>query len=221
MGDLGLTPALGRSPGGGHGNPLQYSCLENGQRSLMGHRVGHNWVNKHSTAQLTCYVHSDALWFSHIESFHFHVSLQIGNITLSWMARRLEGCIKTLYPRLVIPLTCRGARGARLSQAFTSSRLKAITALWWSPLERLGPSLPSLVLDTRSILKPGDCKDTVRAGRWKAGGLTGQFWSPEKSAVKPNQPRWWQIQGAEGRGETWMPLQCSFTQPKLNFHKQR
>ena len=36
-GDLGLTPGLGRSPGGGHGNPLQYSCLENpdGQSSLM------------------------------------------------------------------------------------------------------------------------------------------------------------------------------------------
>ena len=28
-GDLGLIPVLGRSPGGGHGNPLQYSCLEN------------------------------------------------------------------------------------------------------------------------------------------------------------------------------------------------
>ena len=30
---------LGRSPGGGHGNPLQYSCLENphGQRSLVGY----------------------------------------------------------------------------------------------------------------------------------------------------------------------------------------
>ena len=25
----GLTPRLGRSPGKGHGNPLQYSCLEN------------------------------------------------------------------------------------------------------------------------------------------------------------------------------------------------
>ena len=25
----GLIPGLGRSPGGGHGNPLQYSCLEN------------------------------------------------------------------------------------------------------------------------------------------------------------------------------------------------
>ena len=25
----GSVPGLGRSPGGGHGNPLQYSCLEN------------------------------------------------------------------------------------------------------------------------------------------------------------------------------------------------
>ena len=28
-GDTGLIPGVGRSPGGGHGNPLQYSCLEN------------------------------------------------------------------------------------------------------------------------------------------------------------------------------------------------
>ena len=27
--DTGLIPGLGRSPGGGHGNLLQYSCLEN------------------------------------------------------------------------------------------------------------------------------------------------------------------------------------------------
>ena len=31
-GDLGSIPGLGRSPGGGHGNPLQYSCLENPYR---------------------------------------------------------------------------------------------------------------------------------------------------------------------------------------------
>ena len=41
VGDLrttGWIPGLGRPPGGGHGNPLQYPCLENphGQRSLMG-----------------------------------------------------------------------------------------------------------------------------------------------------------------------------------------
>ena len=38
-GDPGSIPGLGRSPGGGHDNPLQYSCLENphGQRSLAGY----------------------------------------------------------------------------------------------------------------------------------------------------------------------------------------
>ena len=29
VGDLGSIPGLGRSPRGGHGNLLQYSCLEN------------------------------------------------------------------------------------------------------------------------------------------------------------------------------------------------
>ena len=52
--DLGSIFGLGRSPGGGHGNPLPYSCLENphGQKSLVGYspwgyRVRHNWVIKH------------------------------------------------------------------------------------------------------------------------------------------------------------------------------
>ena len=38
--DTGLIFELGRSPGGEHGNPLQYSCLENpqGKRSLEGYR---------------------------------------------------------------------------------------------------------------------------------------------------------------------------------------
>ena len=49
-GDLGLIPGLGRSPGEGHGNPLEYSCLENprdrgawGRLESMGsHGVGHD-----------------------------------------------------------------------------------------------------------------------------------------------------------------------------------
>ena len=38
VGDLGSIPGLGRSPGGGRGNPPQYFCLENphGQRNLAG-----------------------------------------------------------------------------------------------------------------------------------------------------------------------------------------
>ena len=36
-GNVSFIPGLGRSPGGGHGNLLQYSCLENpqGQRSMV------------------------------------------------------------------------------------------------------------------------------------------------------------------------------------------
>ena len=36
-GDLGLIPGLGRSPGEGNGNPLQYSCLGNpmGRRAWL------------------------------------------------------------------------------------------------------------------------------------------------------------------------------------------
>ena len=39
VGDLGSIPGLGRFPGRGHGNPFQYSCLENPheQRSLVGY----------------------------------------------------------------------------------------------------------------------------------------------------------------------------------------
>ena len=37
--EAGSTPTSGRSPRIGNGNPLQYSCLENGQRSLVGYLV--------------------------------------------------------------------------------------------------------------------------------------------------------------------------------------
>ena len=64
---LGSFTGLGRSPGGGHGNPLQYSCLENphGQRSLAvyspwGHEESdttkqlsiHNLLEKKHTSHL-------------------------------------------------------------------------------------------------------------------------------------------------------------------------
>ena len=57
VGDLGSIPGLGRSPGEGRGNPLQYSCLENphGQRSLTGfssYGCEKSGMTKHSTAQL-------------------------------------------------------------------------------------------------------------------------------------------------------------------------
>ena len=43
--DISLIPGLGRSPGGGNGNPLQYSCLENPMDR------GAWWVTAHRVAQ--------------------------------------------------------------------------------------------------------------------------------------------------------------------------
>ena len=43
--EVGLTPGSGRSPGGGHGNPLQYSCLENPMDG------GAWWAMVHSVAK--------------------------------------------------------------------------------------------------------------------------------------------------------------------------
>ena len=47
--DVGLIPGLGRSPGGGHSNPLKYSCLENPMaeesgelQSIESQRIGHD-----------------------------------------------------------------------------------------------------------------------------------------------------------------------------------
>ena len=48
VGDLGSVPGLGRSPGGGHGNPAQYSCLENpmdrGAWQAAVHSVAQSWT---------------------------------------------------------------------------------------------------------------------------------------------------------------------------------
>ena len=57
--DVDSILGLGRSPGGGCGNPFQYSCLENphGQRSLVGYS---SWGHKESdtTEQLSTHIHT-------------------------------------------------------------------------------------------------------------------------------------------------------------------
>ena len=46
--DIGSIPGSGRSAGGGHGNPLQYSCLENpidrGTWQATIHRITKTWT---------------------------------------------------------------------------------------------------------------------------------------------------------------------------------
>ena len=61
--DLSLTPGLGRSPGRGHGNPLQYSCLENphGLRNMVGYAP---WGCKELHTTQPKITHNTASWQS-------------------------------------------------------------------------------------------------------------------------------------------------------------
>ena len=58
--DVGLIPGSGRTPGGGNGNPLQYSCLEKsqGQGSLAGCS---QWGRKESDMTEHAHTHIQAL----------------------------------------------------------------------------------------------------------------------------------------------------------------
>ena len=53
VGNLGLIPGLGRSPGEGHGTPLQYSCLENPMDGGAWWATAHGFAK--SWTQLSCF----------------------------------------------------------------------------------------------------------------------------------------------------------------------
>ena len=101
--DLGLIPGLGRSPGGGHGNPLQYSCLENlhGQRNLEGCR---SWGGKESD---TTERHSTTTPLQLASSKHFFFWPKTpGNMSLftspSCLGHRAQVTLKTVYRRRIL-----------------------------------------------------------------------------------------------------------------------
>ena len=67
VGDTGLIPGLGRSPGGGHGSPFQYSCLENpmdrGAWQATVHGVAKRqtwlkWLSTHSFLHISVFIYN-------------------------------------------------------------------------------------------------------------------------------------------------------------------
>ena len=62
--DVGLIPASGRCPEGGHGNPLQYSCLENPMDRGAWWVMVHSITVRHNWSDLAC-MHIKALFMSY------------------------------------------------------------------------------------------------------------------------------------------------------------
>ena len=112
--DPASIPGLGRSPGEGNGNPLQYSCLENFMdrgawwASVHGaERVGHDWVTKLVLTVLQrvwhiCHLWEDPksystslsiLWTQGTNYFKGQFSLSINCL-----------CIKCWHIKVILPL---------------------------------------------------------------------------------------------------------------------
>ena len=63
---MGSIPGLGRSAGGGHGSPLQYSCLENPQEKGTWRANVHGVAELDTTEQLSTARHSFAFSECHV-----------------------------------------------------------------------------------------------------------------------------------------------------------
>ena len=91
-GDLGSIPGLGRSPGEGNGNPLQYYCLEksHGQRSLVGYSPwGH--IESDTTERLhftSLQIPSDKQWLWNL--FKVCLTIERENSAAAWFGLGLR-----------------------------------------------------------------------------------------------------------------------------------
>ena len=75
-GDTGSTPGLGRSPGEGHENTLQYSCLENSMDSGAWRTTVHKVVKSQTRLkQLSTYTHIHADWNSVLFCCPFNIDI--------------------------------------------------------------------------------------------------------------------------------------------------
>ena len=65
-GDVGLTPGLGKSPGEGNGNPLQYSCLENPMDGEAWWATVHGVAKSRTRLSDVTFTFTGVLWASQV-----------------------------------------------------------------------------------------------------------------------------------------------------------
>ena len=169
-GDVGSIPVLGRSPGGRHGNPLQYSCLENpvdrGAWRASVHRVVKSWKQ---TKGLSIHTHTHT---------HTHTSI-LGN---SWS----RTCLKQWnnfwgYWRVLNPFQ----RGPRIAR-FRCTHISLVCLTLWRDLFNLRNSEPqkgecafealSSWSVTRGASPPNSASQGIMSLNMGPEGLLPIFW---------------------------------------------
>ena len=105
VGDMGSVPGWGRSPGGGNGNPLHCSCLDNpmdrGAWRAMVHRLGKNetwlkWLSVHahvkhlSVTNESCFLKTELRCCSVGSGSYSSILCYKMNIHLTWLCRKLR-----------------------------------------------------------------------------------------------------------------------------------
>ena len=84
-GDMGSIPGLGRSPGGGHGNPFQYSCLENsmdrGTWQTIVHIITKSWTR---LKQLSMHTYAYVYIYMKCYSEFWRVFLCVFSLKIFW-----------------------------------------------------------------------------------------------------------------------------------------
>ena len=90
-GDSGSIPALGRSPGGGNGYPVHYSCQPGRLQSMGSRRVGHNWATRHTAQTLNKY--TESFWAPHSPWYYWHRSSYLDFLQRGAEERTLSWCL--------------------------------------------------------------------------------------------------------------------------------
>ena len=116
--DAGSIPGLERSPGGGHGNPLQYSCLGNTMDRGAWWATVHGVINRQTRLSSHTYIHTISQFFSSVIAKGLAMDGSLAVITplimcaflhLGYLGSKSFLCAN-FHVRKYIELECRGGK---------------------------------------------------------------------------------------------------------------